>query len=349
MPLPSNQEAEAAGSDFHHIKEDEGLLRYVLKRILWMIPVILGVLFIVFFISYITPGDAAMAQLGTNYTEEAYAAKVAELGLDRPFFVQFFDYVIGLVTRFDMGTSYTYGHSVSGEILTRMPVTLKIGLFGVLLTLVIGLPIGIISATKQYSILDYSVTVVSMIFAAMPGFWMAMMMMLLFALKLGWLPATGINSWQGYIMPVLCNALSSAAIVVRMLRSSMLEVIRQDYIRTARAKGLSEGVIIRRHALKNSLMPVITVIGMQVSMIMGGSVIIETIFNITGLGSYLVGGITSRDYPVVCGCVLMISLCVCIMNLLVDLVYAFIDPRVKAQYSAGKKRRISGEKRGEAA
>jgi peptide/nickel transport system permease protein len=183
-----------------------------------------------------------------------------------------------------------------------------------------------------------------MVFAAMPGFWLALMMIIVFSVNLGWLPATGVTTWKGYILPVVCNALGSVAVVVRMLRSSMLEVIRQDYIRTARAKGLTEGMIIRKHALKNALMPVITIIGMQVSMIMGGSVIIETIFNIPGLGLYMMNGISGRDYPIICGCVLIISLCVCVMNLVVDLVYAFIDPRIKAQYSKGKKKHRKSEK-----
>lgn len=328
------------------------MTKYIIKRVLWMIPIILGVLFIVFFISYMTPGDAASASLGTNYTPEAYAAKAHELGIDKPFFVQFLDYIYNLVTKGNLGTSYTYGHSVSAEIAARFGITLKIGLLGVLVTVVVSLPIGILSATKQNSVLDYIVTFISMIFAAMPGFWIAMMMMLLFALRLHWLPATGVDSYKGYIMPVLCNAFTSIAVVTRMLRSSMLEVIRQDYIRTARAKGLSEGAIIKDHALKNAMMPVITIIGMQVSMIMGGSVIIETIFNIPGLGLYLMNGISGRDYPVICGCVLVISVCVCMMNLVVDLIYAFIDPRVKAQYTGGKKKgkkKASEEKGGVAA
>lgn len=315
--------------------------KYILKRILWMIPVVLGVLLIVFFISYITPGDPVKIILGSNYTEELYALKTQELGLDKPFLVQYFNYVVNLV-KGDMGTSYTYGHAVAAEIGNRMGITLEIGILGVLLTIIIGVPIGILSATKQYSVLDYSVTTLSTLFAAMPNFWLALLCILLFSLKLGWLPATGFGSWKQLILPVVTNALTSVAVVARMSRSSMLEVIRQDYIRTARAKGLKEGVIIRRHALKNALIPILTVVGMQMSMVMGGSVVIETIFSIPGLGAYMMAGINARDYPVINGCVVVLSLSICIMNLLVDIAYAVVDPRIRGQYTKknGKKKKV---------
>ena len=315
------------------------MIKYVVKRILWMIPVVLGVLFIVFLISYFTPGDPVKIILGSNYTEEAYIAKQQELGLDKPFLVQYAQYVIDMVTKGSMGTSYSYGHSVSEQIVSRMGITLEIGVLGVVLTGLIGIPIGVLSATKQYSVLDYGVTTLSTLFAAMPNFWLALLAMLLFSLKLGWLPATGYGTIKQLILPVLTNALTSVAIVARMSRSSMLEVIRQDYIRTARAKGLKESVIITRHALKNALIPVLTVVGMQMSMVMGGSVIIETIFSVPGLGAYMMAGINARDYPVINGCVVVLSLSICIMNLLVDLAYAYVDPRIRAQYVSGKKKR----------
>jgi len=315
------------------------MIKYVLKRLLWIIPVVLGVLFIVFLISYITPGDPVKIMLGRNYTEEAYIAKTQELGLDKPFLEQYVRYVVNMVTKGDLGTSYVYGHSVAQQIGDRMGVTLEIGILGVILTVLLGLPIGVLSATKQYSVLDYGTTTISMILAAMPNFWLALLAILLFSLKLRWLPATGFGTFKHLILPVLTNALTSVAVVARMSRSSMLEVIRQDYIRTARAKGLREGVIIRRHALKNAIIPVITVIGMQMSMVMGGSVIIETIFSIPGLGSYMMSGINSRDYPIINGCVLILSLSICVMNLIVDIAYAYVDPRIRAQYTAGSRRK----------
>lgn len=314
------------------------MLKYIIKRVLWMIPIILGVLLIVFTISYFTPGDPVKAILGTGYTPEAYAEKRLELGLDQPFFVQFVNYVIDLLHG-DMGVSYIYGHSVAGEIATRVGITLKIGVMGVIVTAALGIPAGIISATHQYSVLDSSVTVISLIFAGMPGFWLALVSVLLFSLTLRWLPATGLEHWYSYILPVLANALPSVANVARMARSSTLEVIRMDYIRTARAKGLKEGVVIRRHVLKNALVPVVTVVGMQMGFVMAGSVIVESIFSIPGLGSYMMTGINNRDYPVINATVLVLAISVCVMNLLVDIAYAYIDPRIKAQYENTSKRK----------
>ena len=315
------------------------MLKYIGKRLLFMIPVLLGVVFIVFTINQLTPGDPVVNILGMNYTEEQYAAKEAELGLDKPFFTQFFLYVKGIVTRFDLGTSYQTKRSVTTEILERFPTTLRLGLLGVLITVVIGLPFGIISATKQYSALDYGVTVVAMFFASMPNFWMAMMMILLFSQKLGWLPASGLGSFAHWILPALAIGLCPIATVTRITRTSMLDVIRQDYIRTARAKGLSERWVIWKHALKNALIPVITVVGMQVGMIMGGSVVIEAIFAIPGLGSLMMTAISNKNYPVIQGSVLFLSISICVVNLLVDLIYGFVDPRIKAQYGTAKKRR----------
>ena len=304
-----------------------------------MIPVLLGVLFIVFTINHFGPGDPVASLLGGNYTQEQYDAKEAELGLDKPFFTQFVNYVKNIVTKFDLGTSYQSKRQVSTEILERFPTTLYLGLIGVALTVIVGVPFGIISATKQYSALDYIVTIVSLIFASIPSFWMAMMMQLGLSYNLGWLPAT-YNSGNilSYVMPVLTLGLSPVATVTRMTRSSMLDVIRQDYIRTARAKGLSERDVIWKHALKNALIPVITVVGMQLGTIIAGSVVVEAIFSIPGLGSLLMDAINNRNYPVIQGCVLFMSIFISLMNLLVDLIYGFVDPRIKAQYGGGKKK-----------
>lgn len=302
-----------------------------------MIPILLGVLLVVFTLSHFTPGDPVEAMLGQNYTPEAYAAKAHELGLDKPFFVQYARYVWGVVTKFDFGTSYFYGHAVGPEMAHRFPITLKLGLFGLALSVCLGIPFGLLSATRQYSFLDNSVTIFAMFFAAMPNFWLGLMLILIFGLFLGWFPISGIDQWQNWILPTLTQGMNAVALITRMTRSSTLEVIRQDYIRTARAKGLKESVVIRRHALKNSLIPVVTIVGMMVGMVMGGSVIVETIFSIPGIGMYMMQGITSRDYPIINATVLLVSLCVCIMNLVVDIAYAWIDPRIKAQYTSGKR------------
>lgn len=301
-----------------------------------MIPIILCIVFIVYSISYFAPGDPVKTMLGSSYSPETYEAKVIELRLDRPFLVQFFDYVWGLVTRLDFGISYTYGHSVGAEIAARIGNTITLAVLSVIVTVALGIPLGLLSATKQYSVLDYIVTALSTFFAAMPGFWLALMAMLLFSLHLGWLPAMGLGTWKHWVLPVASTALSAVAAVARMARSSMLEVIRQDYIRTARAKGLKESVIIKKHALKNALIPVITIVGMQLSMLMGGTVITESIFTIPGIGTYLLKGINARDYPVINGCMIIIAVSVCLMNLLVDVCYAYIDPRIKAQYLSKK-------------
>ncbi len=315
------------------------MFKYILKRLLWMIPIILGILLIVFTISYFTPGDAVKNILGTGYTEEAYIAKRAELGLDQPFIIQYINYVVNLVTKFDLGTSYTYGHAVSGEIASRFMVTFKIGLLSVLATAILGIPTGVISATHQYSLLDNSVTLLSLFFAAMPGFWLALVSILIFSLNLKLLPASGLQHWYSYILPVLTNALPSVASVSRMARSSTLEVLRMDYVRTARAKGLAESKVLTRHVLKNAMIPVITVVGMQMGYVMAGSVIVEAIFSIPGLGSYMLTGINNRDFPVINATVLVLAISVCVMNLVVDIAYAFIDPRIKAQYENTSKKK----------
>ena len=313
------------------------MIKFIVKRILWMIPVLIGVIFVAYTINTFTPGDPVVAVLGSTFTQEEYDAKEAELGLDKPFLVQFFNYVKNIVTRFDFGSSYQSGRPVGEEIMERFPITLKLGLLSSLVTIIIGIPTGIVSATRQYSRLDYAVTTGTLILASLPSFWLGLMMMLLFALKLGWLPASGISGWKCWIMPVLAQGLAPVCTVTRMTRSNMLEVIRQDYIRTARAKGLTENVIIKKHALKNALLPVITLVGMQLGTIMGGSIITESIFAIPGMGSLMVTALNNKDYPIILGVIIFICVSVSVMNLAVDLTYAFVDPRIKAKYTSGRK------------
>lgn len=318
-----------------------------------MIPVLLGVIFVVFTINYFGPGDPVAALLGGNYTQEQYEAKQEELGLDQGYVGQLVTYVKNIVTKFDLGTSYQSKRPVTTEILERFPTTLLLGMLGVALTVIVGIPCGIISATKQYSILDYIVTIVSLIFASIPSFWMAMMFQLGLSYNLNIFPATySAGDALSMVLPVLTLGLSPVATVTRITRSSMLDVIRQDYIRTARAKGLSERGVIWKHALKNALIPVITVVGMQIGMIISGSVVVEAIFSIPGLGSLLMAAINNRNYPVIQGSVLFMSIFISLMNLIVDLIYGFVDPRIKAQYSGGKKKSAKKpeiEKKGEAA
>ena len=315
------------------------MLKFIGKRLLLFIPVLLGVLLIVFTISYLAPADPVYSIMGYNISDEQYQAKYEQLGLDDPFFVRFFDYVKGVVTKFDLGTSYQNKRAVSTQIGERLGVTVKLGILGLAITVLLGIPFGIVSATRQNSVLDYGVTVFSLFFASMPNFWLALMLIIVLSLKAGWLPATGISSWKGWIMPCVTLGMTPLAAVTRMTRSAMLEVIRQDYIRTAYAKGLLEREVIWKHAIRNAMIPVVTTIGTMVSMIFGGSVVIESIFNIPGLGMLMQTAITNADYPIVLGSVLVISFFVCLINLLVDLLYGFLDPRIKAQYTGSSSKR----------
>ena len=305
--------------------------KYIVKSVLMVIPTMLLVVFIIFTINYFTPGDPVAVFFDFDYTEEQYAEKAAEWGLDQPFFTQFFHYIRNIVTRFDFGYSYYSGNSVMSELAARFPVSLRLGLISVLLTVVIGVPFGIISATRQHSALDYGVTFVSLFFAAVPGFWLSMILILIFASRLGWLQSSGLNDWTGYIMPVAASSAQYIASVTRQTRSSMLEVIRQDYVRTVRAKGVSEGSVIWKHALRNALIPVVTLIGMQAGAVIAGSAIIEAVHSFPGMGSLMMTAINNKDYNTIQAVVLLLSGVVCLINVLVDVIYAVIDPRVKTR------------------
>ena len=315
------------------------MIRFILKRLLIIIPTLLGVLLVIFTINYFSPGDPAKAALGSNYTEEAYQLQREKMGLDKPFLVRYVNYVAGVVTQLDLGTSYDSLRPVKDMIADRIGITLRLGLLSCLITVVLGTAIGILSAVKQYSVVDYAATVFAVVFSAAPGFWVALMSVLIFCLYLGWFQAGGISSAKDYVLPVLCMGLSPISLVTRITRTSMLDVINQDYIRTARAKGVRERSVIFHHALRNAMIPIITIIGGQLTMVIGGSFIIESIFSIPGIGMLLINSINNLDYPTVQGTVLVLSVFVCVINLCVDVAYAYADPRIKSQYeSAGKKR-----------
>ena len=320
------------------------MIRYILKRLLMMIPVLFGVAFVIFTMLYFTPGDPAVQILGEGATPEAIAALREELGLNAPCVVRFFNYIKDLVWYGDLGISYSTNRPVIDEILSRFPTTLELAALSVLIATLIGVFCGIIAAVRQYSIFDNVATVVSLIGASMPNFWQGIMMILLFSVYLGWLPASGFDSPICWIMPAMTIGTSTAASIMRMTRSSMLEVIRKDYIRTARAKGQSEFVVIFHHALKNAMIPVLTTIGLSFGRMMGGAVLTESIFAIPGLGSLIVNAIKARDYPVVQGGVLFIAFVFGFVNLFVDILYAFCDPRIKAMYGSGKKRKKEAAK-----
>ncbi len=305
--------------------------RYIIKRILLMVPILLGVTIIVFTIMSFTPGDPARLILGQAAPQEAVDKLHAEMGLDDPFLVRYFRY-IGDMLQGDFGTSYRTNRPVFDEIFARFPVTINLAFISVALVVLIGIPLGILSAVKQYSFLDMFCTVSAMFMASIPSFWLGLMMILLFSLKLGILPPSGVGSFAHYIMPAIALSLPIAAEVLRMTRSTMLETIRQDYIRTARSKGASEKRVIWRHALKNALLPVVTVIGSEFGGLLGGTILIESVFGLPGLGSLVVTSIRSKDVPQVMAATLFIALIFCVVLLVVDIAYAYIDPRVKARY-----------------
>ncbi|MFP4431865.1 MAG: nickel ABC transporter permease [Spirochaetota bacterium] len=305
--------------------------RYILRRLLLLIPVMLGVSFLVFTIMFFTPGDPAKILLGERAPEAEVQALRTQMGLDDPFFVQYGRFIFNAL-RGDLGRSLTTRRPASEELFARFPATMQLAAMGVLVAVVIGIPIGIVSATRQYSAFDGASMVLALIGVSMPNFWQGIMMVLLFSIVLGWFPSSGYGTFAHLIMPSLTIGTSSAATITRMTRSSMLEVVRQDYIRTARAKGLSERVVITRHALKNALIPIVTVIGLQFGYLLGGAVLTETIFSWPGVGRLMVDAIRQRDYPVVQGGVLLLALAFSVVNLVVDVLYAYIDPRIRAQY-----------------
>lgn len=307
------------------------MYKYICKRILMMIPVIIGVSLLVFLVLKMTPGDPARVVAGSEADEATVEQIREELGLNKPVLQQYVDYMLALLHG-DMGTSYTTSKPVADEILARMPITFILAFAGVFVAVLIGIPLGIISATKQYSVLDYISTLLALGGVAMPNFWLGLMLILLFSLKLGWLPSGGGDSWTSYVLPAITLGVGATASFMRTTRSSMLEVIRQDYIRTARAKGAGEGRVVMHHALRNAMIPVITVIGLQIGTLLGGAVVNETVFSLPGLGTLMINAINQKNEPVVLGCLITFAIIFSLVNLLIDILYAFIDPRIKSQY-----------------
>lgn len=316
-------------------KREVRMGKYILKRLVMILPTLLLVTFIVFTIMSLTPGDPGRLILGPNAPQTAVDSMNEELGFDKPFLTRYVRY-IGDILQGDFGNSYRNNRPVFEEIFNRFPVTLRLSVLSILLTSAVGITVGIISAVKQYSILDYCCSVTAMLMSAIPVFWFGLMMILLFSLKLGWLPPNGVESWKGYVLPVIAISLPYSALVMRMTRSAMLETIRQDYIRTARAKGAPERQVVLRHALKNALLPVITVIGTTFGLALGGAVLTESVFTIPGIGTLIVEAIRKKDIPQVMAAIIFLSAMFCVVILLVDLLYAFIDPRIKAIYKKGK-------------
>lgn len=323
------------------------MLKYIGRRLLLMIPILLAVTVIIFTINYCTPGSPAISMLGGGATPEKVAIVEHDLGLDRPYFVQLGEYIWNIITRCDFGASYSFKRPVMEVIGERIGVTCLLGLLSVVVTVVIGIPAGILAATRQNGPVDYIATTIAVVLAALPSFWLGLMLILLFSVRLGWLPISGLGTPAHWVLPVFTVGAFPLANIVRMTRSSMLEVIRQDYVRTARAKGLPEREVLTRHVMPNGMIPVATAVGMMLGFAMTGTIIVETIFNIPGLGTLLNTSINMYDYNLTQGIVLVCAMIICAANLLTDIVYAFLDPRIKALYtSSGRKKRVKAKKSG---
>lgn len=307
--------------------------RYVLKRLISLILIIWAAGLVVFTLVYLVPGDPAKLQLGMNATETVLAARRAELGIDQPYIVQLATYMYNSFIRFDFGTSWKYGVPVMEELVTRLPRTVIIGLGGMILNVFLGTYLGIFAATHEGKWQDSLTMVIAMVFISAPGFWVALEFIILFSLKLNWLPAYGIGTAAHYILPIICSSLGGIAINARQSRSAMLEVVRADYVTTARAKGQKEKIVVNKHMLPNALMPIITGVGGGLATIVAGSPVMESVFSIPGIGAYMLSGVNQRDRPVVCGCVVFFAAFTGVAMLLMDLAYGFLDPRIKAQYS----------------
>lgn len=311
--------------------------KYVLKRILWMVVIMLCVTVVIFTITYFTPGNPARVLMGSNASEAEVAAKAAELGLDKPFFVQMANYFSSVYLHGDFGKSWATSSSVLETIISRLPVTIAIGGLAMILQVIIGVPLGVMAAINQGKWQDYFSISLSLLLVSLPDFWVALMAVIIFSVNLGWLPVSGMDTWQCFVIPIVATAFTGIAQNARQTRSSMLEVFRADFITTARAKGQKENKVIWGHMFPNAMMPIITMVIGGLGRVVGGSSIIESIFSIPGIGLYLLDGINNRDYPVIRGATVVLSLFSALAVLLMDLVYAMIDPRIKAQYATGKK------------
>jgi len=312
------------------------MLKYIIKRILTLVPVLIGVAFLIFTIMDLTPGDPAILILGEAATPEAIHQLREELGLNYNFFVRFALYILDAV-RLDFGLSYRTRLPVIEEIFARFPNTVNLAFWGMTIAVFIGLPIGIISAIKQYTLVDGLSLAAALILTSIPAFWLGLLLMLQFSLRWNLFPAIGVDSWRNFVLPAVTLAVGTMAILIRMTRGTMLEVIRQDYVRTAKMKGASTGRIIFKHSLRNALLPIITIIGIYFGGMLGGAMIVETVFAMPGIGTLMITSVRMQDTPVVMAAVLFIAIIIGVINLLVDILYVFIDPRIKSQYTRAKR------------
>ena len=304
------------------------MIKYIVKRLFMLIPVVIGITFFIFLILSFAPGDPARMIAGGDATPEMIEEVRTQLGLNEPFLVRYVKYMANAATG-DFGKSWYNGFDVMKEFAGRLPNTLRLGMMAMLISSIVGIALGVVTAVKQYSGIDYVTLAVAMLFSSMPAFWFGLMAQIYFCLQLGWLPATGAESWRNFILPAFTLAAAQLAGQVRMTRSSMLDVIKQDYVRTARSKGCTERRIVLHHVMRNGLLPVVTGLGMAFAGLLGGAIVTESVFSIPGVASLMINAVKIRDVPVVMGILLVISVFVGLVNLFIDLLYGFIDPRVK--------------------
>ena len=304
--------------------------RYIVKRLLWLVVITICVAVLIFVVMWFVPGDPAQIILGSVSAADIEALR-EKMGLNDPFLTQLGRYLWDLL-HLDFGMSYTYKIPVIEAFAERLPRTVLLGMCSIVLNVVIGIPLGISAARHRNTFRDQGLLFFAMLVISMPQFFVAQVLVILFAVQLGWLPPFGIGTWQHWILPILSSALSGIAQIARQTRSAVLETIRADFVTTARAKGLEERKVIYKHMLPNALIPVVSDLGMQLSFIVAGSVVIESVFSFPGIGTYMLNGINGRVYPVIRGCVLLLAIFSAVVILLVDLVYAYLDPRIKAQY-----------------
>lgn len=308
------------------------MIRYVLKRLVLMIPTILLTSLLIFWAMSLTGGDPVMTMLPENASIEQQEALRESLGLNDPFFVQYFRYIGGILTG-DMGVSYVTKLDVFDVFMGRLPMTLALGGTALIISVIISIPLGIWTALNQNSWKDTLGTVFALFGVSMPNFWLGLMLIIIFSVTLGWLPTGGSNGIKYLVLPATTVGLGLAALITRTTRSAMLDVLRQDYMTTAKAKGASRKRVIYRHGLRNAMIPIVTAIGMQFSLVMTGSALAETVFSWPGIGSLVVQSINKRDTPMVTGSIILCCVLMALINLMVDIIYAFCDPRIKAQYS----------------
>lgn len=309
------------------------MIRYVAKRFLMLIPLVLCITFVVYGLMSLAPGDPASIMLPSNAPQEQKDALNHKLGYDRPFLVKYADFVYNLVFKGDFGISYRTQQPIINEFKTRLPISITLAFTSLTLAACIGIPLGVLSAVKQYSLLDTIPSVMALTLSAVPSFWFGMMLIYFLAYRLGLFPSYGMGGIEHWVLPTLTIAVVYAAEILRYTRSSMLETIRADYVRTARAKGVAERTVIWKHAMKNGLLPVVTLLGSSFGAQIGGAIVTENLYNLPGLGTLTLLSINMRDTPTVVATSVIFATLYNIILILVDLMYAFIDPRIKAKYS----------------